>query len=188
MNSLAIINSYLCAEGLYTVGLTGGKLFLEAYANELTHHPPSVSLDTSYFFILVSFNAELLSFRATQTDQVTIMCLSRALRYLQFNLAHTHTRTHTHTLKNTGVNFMVWWEQFIRWPEIRWSGGFNTRPHIKDDVYSQTTAKTHRPRSCSKENIWSCARLSHEGWRRLLQLWNWGISSFESTPDSDALS
>lgn len=106
MNGLAIINSYLCAEGLYTVGLTGGKLFLEAYANERTHHPPSVSLDTSYFFILVSFNAELPSFRATQTDQVTIMCLSRALRYLQFNLAHTNT--HTHTLKNTSVNFMVW--------------------------------------------------------------------------------
>ena len=101
MNGLTIINSYLFAEGLYTVGLTGGKLFLEAYANERTHHPPSVSLDTGYFFILVSFNAELPSFRAMQTDQVTIMCLSRALRYLQFNLAHTHTHTHTHTPTHT---------------------------------------------------------------------------------------
>lgn len=58
----------------------------------------------------------------------------------------------------------------------------------QSNVYSQTTAKTHRPLSCSKENIWSRARLSHYGWRRLLQLWNWGISLFESPPDSDALS
>lgn len=63
MNSFAIINSFSYTKGLYTVGITGGELSLEAYANWLTRHPPSVSLDTSYLFILLSFTAELPSFR-----------------------------------------------------------------------------------------------------------------------------
>ena len=87
MSGLAIINSYLCTRGLYTVCSSGGKLSLEAYANRLTHHPPSVSLDTRYLFILVSFTAEPPSFRAGD-DHVSQP--GSAVSAVQ---SHTHTHT-----------------------------------------------------------------------------------------------
>lgn len=162
MSGLAITNSYLCTKGLYTVCSSGGKLSLEAYANWLTHHPPSVSLDTRYSFILVSFTAEPPSFRAGD-DHVSQP--GSAVSAVQ---SHTHTHKERHGCESTLNSIQNWisrcgemWTiyplarvQLVRRVQYKAS-------HQRWCLFTDNRQNSLPSLSGLKENIWSRAYLSH---------------------------